>query len=542
LNHTRRNALVLCLLTFWFFTSHQSWARSGTRVLFILDESASMGLTDLQPSRLGLSKIIIRRLAADLEKNGFRFGLLSLFGSRENCRFFSRVEGDFSRQLQEISPCPARPTTPLGRKLAEGILVLGNRENSPGVIILLTDGNGNSGELHPVDAARLAAHFGVSICCLGTGTGQPALLPVHSADDQKNMAEVEIPVDRVLMGRIASLTGGLFIPVTGNSIHDVMEPLRRHLLLPAERLKSSKPMSGKAVDYLLSAISGEGRPKPPAKGSDYRFESIGTHPWLDFFQKGRSPEKQKPPLPENQEPGITMTVNARKIGTRDTLRLRIILYNLSSSARPKIVFPEGLAQVGEVQTATAYLLAEGRARSSVKYEYSLRATRPGRYRIPAPTCIHEGKTYRSHSLQIKVVPGKILNGPDEPQRPGEKILLLTGQVSLEEKEIGVPFYYRILLLTNRSVTAIEPTKDLLLPGVWQLWYPHPKRISGRNILVDGRILKEYEIARGAFTPLYTGPLTLGGRTYRISCRDDGGKTGTVDYRVPPVSVVVIPPQ
>jgi Ca-activated chloride channel family protein len=103
--------------------------------------------------------------------------------------------------------------TAIGSALGLAASRLRKSEAKSKVIVLLTDGLHNRGELDPITAAQLAKEYGIKIYTIGAGSGAEVLWPQQSLLGLV-MAPKVIPIDEEVLKRIASITGGKFYRAT----------------------------------------------------------------------------------------------------------------------------------------------------------------------------------------------------------------------------------------------------------------------------------------------------------------------------------------
>ena len=122
--------------------------------------------------------------------------------------------------------------TAIGMGLATAVNRLKDSKAKSKVIILLTDGVNNTGQIDPKIASDLAVEFGIKVYTIGLGTNGMALSPVALNRDgsfQYGMANVEI--DENLLKEIATSTGGLYFRATNNKkleeIYDEINKLEK---------------------------------------------------------------------------------------------------------------------------------------------------------------------------------------------------------------------------------------------------------------------------------------------------------------------------
>ena len=114
------------------------------------------------------------------------------------------------------------------------------------VIILLTDGSNNRGEIAPEMAAEIAKQFGIRVYTIGVGTNGTAPYPYGG-----QIVNVPVEIDENTLGRIATLTDGGYYRATSNSkLKEVYEQIDK-----LERTKLNvKEFSSREEEYLMFAL------------------------------------------------------------------------------------------------------------------------------------------------------------------------------------------------------------------------------------------------------------------------------------------------
>jgi Ca-activated chloride channel family protein len=205
---------VLALARPQFKTEKKEISRFGVDIMLALDASGSMAAEDFSPNRLASAK-----------KNSQEFIL-----RRENDRLGLVVFGEFS-----ITKCPLTfdhgmlvnivdklklgevgDSTAIGEAVVTCLNRLRGSDAKSKVIILLTDGENNSGTIGPKEAAGLAKDIGVKIYTIGIGSAEGAPLPVYHPQYGKQYARnpdgslflTKLHPDELI--EIADLTGGRY--------------------------------------------------------------------------------------------------------------------------------------------------------------------------------------------------------------------------------------------------------------------------------------------------------------------------------------------
>lgn len=171
----------------------------GIDMVLALDMSGSMAQSNGrgQPSRLEAAKTVVRDFVSTLE--GDRVGVI-IFQARS--LVLSPLTVDriaVQRAVEGTQPGLLPDGTAIGLGAAEGLNLLRNSPARSRVLVLLTDGQNNAGDIQPLQASQLAKTLGVRVYTIGFG-------PRDTAD-----------VDRAVLKRIASDTGGAFYDASTQS-------------------------------------------------------------------------------------------------------------------------------------------------------------------------------------------------------------------------------------------------------------------------------------------------------------------------------------
>jgi len=104
--------------------------------------------------------------------------------------------------------------TAIGNGLATAVARMKNSKAKSKVVILLTDGQNNAGEIDPITAAQIASTFNIRVYTIGAGTRGTALYPVDDPLFGKRYVPMRVEIDEDLLKRIASITGGKYFRAT----------------------------------------------------------------------------------------------------------------------------------------------------------------------------------------------------------------------------------------------------------------------------------------------------------------------------------------
>ena len=110
---------------------------------------------------------------------------------------------------------PAEDGTAIGDAIVRATDLLDQAQGASKVIVLLTDGSFNAGEAEPLEAAQIAAAYGITIHTIGAGSRGTALVPVAAGDDgEARYVSSPVTIDEQTLQQIAELTGGRYFRAT----------------------------------------------------------------------------------------------------------------------------------------------------------------------------------------------------------------------------------------------------------------------------------------------------------------------------------------
>ena len=212
----------------------------GVDIVIALDVSGSMAAEDFQPdNRLAVAKSVvadfIRRRTRD------RLGLVIFAGRAITQSPATTDQALLLRQLEDVALDRLPDGTAIGSGLATALSRLSKSESKTKLVVLVTDGANNSGEIDPDTATDIAKAMEIKIYTVGVGKGGIAPIPVRAQDPftgriVSRTVNMEVPIDEDLLKRIAERTGGAFFSATdGSSLRDIFARIDA---LETTRLKS----------------------------------------------------------------------------------------------------------------------------------------------------------------------------------------------------------------------------------------------------------------------------------------------------------------
>lgn len=190
--------------------SVSSWEESETQgidIVMALDVSGSMLAQDLLPDRLQAARKVAAEFITD--RSNDNIGLVIFAGeSFTQCPLTTdhKVLLNF---LNEINFGMIDDGTAIGLGLATSVNRLKDSQSQSKVVILLTDGTNNSGQIAPLTAADLARSYGIRVYTVGVGTKGMAPTPVNTPYGIR-MQNMPVDIDEETLTEIAAMTGGQY--------------------------------------------------------------------------------------------------------------------------------------------------------------------------------------------------------------------------------------------------------------------------------------------------------------------------------------------
>lgn len=188
----------------------------GIDIVMAIDVSASMLAKDLRPNRLEALKNVASAFIKGRPND--RIGLVEYAGESYTKTPITTDKSIVLRSLRDVKyNTIIEGGTAIGMGLATAVNRLKDSKAKSKVIILLTDGVNNSGQIDPKIASDLAVEFGIKVYTIGLGTNGTALSPIRlNRDGSFQYGRVNVEIDEVLLKEIADATGGLYFRATNN--------------------------------------------------------------------------------------------------------------------------------------------------------------------------------------------------------------------------------------------------------------------------------------------------------------------------------------
>ncbi len=186
----------------------------GIDIVLAMDVSTSMLARDFEPDRISAAKDIAIEFIAQRPTD--RIGIVVFAGESYTQCPLTTDRATLINLMKEVQTDLIEDGTAIGNGLATAVARMADSDAKSRVIILLTDGVNNSGEIAPQTAAEIANTYGVRVYTIGVGANGTAPYPVMTpwgVDIQR----VNVEIDEDLLKTIAETTGGRYFRATDNT-------------------------------------------------------------------------------------------------------------------------------------------------------------------------------------------------------------------------------------------------------------------------------------------------------------------------------------
>ncbi len=203
--------IILALARPQRVSAEREFQASGIDIVIALDLSGSMLAEDFKPNnRMFVAKAEAKKFIQSRKSD--RIGLVVFAGkSYTQCPLTLDYEV-LTKLIDDVEIGMIKDGTAIGLGIANAVNRLRESDGKSKIIILLTDGDNNSGNIDPITAAELAKSFGIKVYTIGIGRGGLVPFPVDDPIFGKRYVQAEVNIDEKTLKRIADITGGVFFP------------------------------------------------------------------------------------------------------------------------------------------------------------------------------------------------------------------------------------------------------------------------------------------------------------------------------------------
>ena len=186
----------------------------GLDIVLTMDVSTSMLARDFNPDRISAAKDIAIEFIAQRPTD--RMGIVVFAGESYTQCPLTTDRATLINLMKEVQTDLIEDGTAIGNGLATAVARMKDSDAKSRVVILLTDGVNNRGEISPQTAAEIAKTYGIRVYTIGVGANGTAPYPVMTPWGVE-LQNVEVEIDEELLQNIAETTGGRYFRATDNT-------------------------------------------------------------------------------------------------------------------------------------------------------------------------------------------------------------------------------------------------------------------------------------------------------------------------------------
>jgi Ca-activated chloride channel family protein len=202
---------------------------NGIDIVLAVDISGSMLARDFEPNRIEAAKQIASTFIADREAD--RFSLVAFAGEAYTLTPITSDRGEVQTLMASLRNGVIDDGTAIGNGLATALNRLRDSEAKSKVVVLLTDGVNNAGQITPMMSAEIARDMGVKVYTIGVGSKDKAPYPAKDIFGNEVEVLVDVEIDEEQLTAIADMTGGQYFRATDEealkSIYDKINEMEK---------------------------------------------------------------------------------------------------------------------------------------------------------------------------------------------------------------------------------------------------------------------------------------------------------------------------
>jgi Ca-activated chloride channel family protein len=234
--------------------SRSSWKdvkTEGIDIVISMDISLSMLAKDFKPNRLEVAKEVISDFIDNRPND--KIGLVIFSGEAFTQCPLTVDHKILKNMFPDIKAGMLEQGTAIGLGLADAVARLKDSKSKSKVIILISDGKSNVGEIAPLTAGEIAKTYGIRVYAVGVGTMGKALQPVAMyPNGQLEYDYVDVEIDEAVMTQIANMTGGKYFRATDK---ESLSNIYREIDKLEKTIISEKSFTNKAEHFLPLGIA-----------------------------------------------------------------------------------------------------------------------------------------------------------------------------------------------------------------------------------------------------------------------------------------------
>ena len=189
-------------------TEEHETTTDGIDIVMAMDISGSMLARDFTPDRLTSAKHLAAEFVAN--RRGDRIAVVAFAGEAFTQAPLTSDQAVVETMLSRLRSGVVEDGTAIGNGLATAINRLRESGAKSKVVILLTDGVNNRGQISPLMAAEIARDMGIKVYTIGVGTRGRAPYPAVDMFGNQTTVMADVEIDEELLREISSMTGGKY--------------------------------------------------------------------------------------------------------------------------------------------------------------------------------------------------------------------------------------------------------------------------------------------------------------------------------------------
>ena len=234
-------------------TSWQNTTTEGIDIVLAMDISGSMLAEDFKPNRLEAAKKVALEFVE--KRPDDRIGMVVFAGEAFTQVPLTTDHAVIKNLMEDVKSGMIEDGTAIGNGLALAAKRLVGSKAKSRVVILMTDGINNKGEVAPLTAADIAKTFGIRVYTIGVGTIGTAPYPMPTPWGGVQYQQVEVKIDEPLMKQIATMTKGQYFRATNNKkLREVYEEIDK---LEKSKIETTE-FRKRREEYLIFVLAGLG--------------------------------------------------------------------------------------------------------------------------------------------------------------------------------------------------------------------------------------------------------------------------------------------
>ncbi len=186
----------------------------GIDIVLAMDISGSMLARDFEPDRITASKHLASEFAS--MRMGDRISVVAFAGEAFTQCPLTSDKASVGTMLSRLRSGVVDDGTAIGNGLATAINRLRESGSKSKVVVLLTDGVNNRGQISPTMAAEIACDMGIKVYTIGVGTKGQAPMPAVDMFGNQSYVMADVEIDEQLLRNIAKTTGGEYFRAVDN--------------------------------------------------------------------------------------------------------------------------------------------------------------------------------------------------------------------------------------------------------------------------------------------------------------------------------------